>query len=164
MWKWIPSRIFLSIYSAVLFFTVIPLLEIWAAANPGTVSAGAIHIFLSGYLPSCYASFLMEPPWTCHWTARMKTLFPPFFHDDSWLHPAVPKVIFLRASIVILSVQNNTTCQCLPVILHRLFVSESILVGTHIISKEIAAQDEQLFTQLIFSSIFEKYNPWFQID
>jgi len=35
----------------------------------------------------------------------------------------------------------------------------NIELGTHIISKEIATQVEQLFTQLIFSRVFEKYSP-----
>ena len=33
----------------------------------------------------------------------------------------------------------------------------NIELGTHIISKETAIQVEQLFTQLVFSKVFEKY-------
>ena len=35
----------------------------------------------------------------------------------------------------------------------------NIELGTQIVSKEIAIQVEQLFTQLVFSKVFEKYNP-----
>ena len=35
----------------------------------------------------------------------------------------------------------------------------NVELGAHIISKEIAIQVEQLFTQLIFSKVFEKYLP-----
>lgn len=35
----------------------------------------------------------------------------------------------------------------------------NVELGTHIVSKEIAIQVEQLFTQLIFSKAFEKYDP-----
>ena len=35
----------------------------------------------------------------------------------------------------------------------------NIELGTHIVSKETAIQVEQLFTQLVFSKVFEKYNP-----
>ena len=35
----------------------------------------------------------------------------------------------------------------------------NIELGTNIVSKEIAIQVEQLFTQLIFSKVFEKYTP-----
>ena len=34
----------------------------------------------------------------------------------------------------------------------------NIELGTNIVSKEIAVQVEQLFTQLIFSKTFEKYS------
>ncbi len=35
----------------------------------------------------------------------------------------------------------------------------NIELGTQIVSKEIAIQVEQLFTQLVFSKVFEKYTP-----
>jgi phosphatidylserine/phosphatidylglycerophosphate/cardiolipin synthase-like enzyme len=35
----------------------------------------------------------------------------------------------------------------------------NIEMGTHIISNEIAAHVEQLFTQLTFSRVFEKFSP-----
>ena len=35
----------------------------------------------------------------------------------------------------------------------------NIELGTQIVSKEIAIQVEQLFTQLVFSKVFEKYIP-----
>ena len=40
----------------------------------------------------------------------------------------------------------------------------NVELGAHIISKEIAIQVEQLFTQLIFSKVFEKYLPWLHLN